>query len=62
MTLFLAKRLALGLLVGGALGFGYQRLIGCRTGTCPLTATPLRAIIYGAVLGTIWALGARSQS
>ena len=62
MTFFLAKRLALGLLIGGGLGLGYQKLIGCRTGTCPLTATPLRAIIYGAVIGAIWALGGRSQT
>jgi uncharacterized membrane protein len=55
MSLLLAKRLALGLLIGGGLGLGYQQLIGCRTGTCPLTATPLRAILYGAFLGTLWA-------
>ncbi|HLO66445.1 MAG TPA: DUF6132 family protein [Holophaga sp.] len=62
MTLLLAKRLALGILIGGGLGFAYQKLIGCRTGTCPLTATPLRAILYGAVVGTVWALGGRSGS
>lgn len=62
MSVLLAKRLALGLLIGGGLGFGYQKLIGCRTGTCPLTATPLRAILYGAVLGTLWALGTRTAS
>lgn len=61
-ALVIAKRLALGVLIGGGLGFGYQRLVGCSTGTCPLTATPLRAIIYGAVVGALWALGARSGS
>lgn len=59
MSVLLAKRLALGLLLGGGLGFGYQKLIGCRTGACPLTATPLRAILYGAVLGSLWAMGSR---
>ena len=62
MSLYVIKRLALGLVIGGGLGFAYQKLIGCRTGTCPLTATPLRAIIYGAVMGTLWALGGRAQS
>lgn len=52
-----ALRLAMGLLVGGALGYGWHRLVGCSTGTCPLTATPLRGIGYGAVMGLIWALG-----
>ena len=62
MSVFLIKRLALGLLLGGGLGFGYQKLIGCRTGTCPLTATPLRAILYGAFLGMMWALTSRPQA
>jgi hypothetical protein len=57
MILLLAKRLALGLALGGGLGFVYQKAIGCRTGTCPLTATPLRAILYGGVLGLVWAPG-----
>jgi hypothetical protein len=52
----LALRLALGLVVGGLLGLGWQRLVGCGTGACPLMATPLRGIGYGAVLGLIWAL------
>ena len=51
----MAVRLLLGLLIGGVLGFGYHRLVGCSTGACPLTATPLRAITYGAVLGLLWA-------
>lgn len=51
----LALRILLGLAIGGALGYAYQRLVGCSTGTCPLTATPLRAITYGAVMGLLWA-------
>lgn len=62
MTLFLAKRLALGFLIGGALGYGYHRLVGCQTGACPLTATPLRGILYGAVMGCIWAFTGKSQT
>ncbi len=55
MNIILAKRLLLGLAVGGVLGFAYQKLVGCSTGTCPLTATPLRTILYGSVMGLIWA-------
>ena len=51
----MAVRILLGVVIGGLLGFGYQRLVGCSTGTCPLTATPLRAITYGAVVGLLWA-------
>jgi thioredoxin 1 len=56
------KRVALGLLLGGSLGFVYQKLVGCRTGTCPLTATPLRAITYGAVIGLLFSLSAFTKS
>ncbi len=55
MNLLLAKRIILGLVVGGLLGLGYQKLVGCTTGTCPLTATPWRTMIYGGVMGLIWA-------
>ena len=55
MSLLLAKRILLGLAVGGVLGFAYQKLVGCNTGTCPLTATPLRTMLYGGVMGLIWA-------
>ena len=49
-------RVAIGLVVGGLLGYGWHRLVGCTTGSCPLTATPLRGISYGAFLGLLWAL------
>ena len=52
-----AIRFALGLLVGGALGYGWHRLVGCSTGACPLTATPIRGIGSGAFMGLIWAMG-----
>ena len=48
-------RVALGLVVGGALGYGWHRLVGCSTGSCPLTATPIRGISYGAFMGVLWA-------
>jgi hypothetical protein len=54
--------IALALLVGGTLGFGYHKLVGCQSGGCPLVATPLRAIIYGAVVGLIWAVVTKTRS
>ena len=55
MNLLLAKRLVLGLVIGGGLGLAYQKLVGCSTGTCPITATPWRTMLYGGVMGLIWA-------
>lgn len=56
MTPLILKRLALGLLLGGGIGVAYHFLVGCRTGACPLTATPLRSGLYGGFMGLVWAL------
>ncbi len=38
--------------VGGAvLGFGYHKLVGCRSGACPITANPYISTLYGALMG-----------
>jgi hypothetical protein len=40
--------------LGGAVfGFAYQRFIGCRTGTCPITSNPWISTAYGALLGLL---------
>ncbi|HVY31981.1 MAG TPA: hypothetical protein VHB79_35845 [Polyangiaceae bacterium] len=52
-------RIVLFVVGGAALGFGYQRLIGCRTGTCAITSNPYIATLYGALLGYVMSGGAR---
>ena len=37
--------------LGGGLGFGVHRFIGCRTGACPIWANPYVSTVYGALLG-----------
>jgi hypothetical protein len=38
--------------VGGAvMGFAYYKLVGCRTGACPITSSPVVSTLYGAFLG-----------
>lgn len=44
-------RLGLFLLGGALAGFGWQRRVGCRTGTCPITSNPFISTAYGALLG-----------
>jgi thiol peroxidase len=51
--------LVIGAVAGGLLGYWAK----CRSGTCPLTATPLRGVLFGAVLGGLIALSvARSRA
>lgn len=37
--------------LGAGLGFGLHRFVGCRTGACPIWASPYASTIYGALLG-----------
>ena len=46
-------RLTVGVIVGALLGFGYHKLVGCRTGACPITANPYISTLYGAIMGLI---------
>jgi hypothetical protein len=43
--------LLLGALIGAVIGFLYYKVVGCPTGSCPITKSPLRSTIYGAFLG-----------
>lgn len=44
-------KLALFIAAGAALGFAYNRIIGCRNGTCLITSNPYVSTLYGAVMG-----------
>jgi len=44
-------KIVLFLVLGGIVGYGYHRLVGCRSGACPITANPYISTIYGAILG-----------
>jgi hypothetical protein len=44
-------RTILGIVIGGVAGFLYFRLVGCRTGSCPITSNPFTSIIFGALFG-----------
>lgn len=44
-------KLALFVLGGAVAGYLYYRLVGCRSGACPITSSPIISTIYGAMLG-----------
>ena len=39
--------------LGGAGGFAYYKIIGCKSGMCPITSNPWVSTIYGAVLAAL---------
>ncbi|EGJ72008.1 hypothetical protein Bcop_1820 [Bacteroides coprosuis DSM 18011] len=41
----------LGVLVGALGGYLYWRFVGCDSGTCAITSSPLNSTIYGAIMG-----------
>ncbi len=45
-------------LAGGILGaiggFLYWKLVGCSTGSCPITSKPVNSTVYGAVMGALF--------
>lgn len=43
--------IATGILVGVAGGYLYWQQIGCVTGTCPITSSPVNSSLYGAMMG-----------
>ncbi len=49
----------MGIVIGAAAGFGYHKLVGCRTGACAITANPRVATLYGAVMGLLFTYGQR---
>ncbi|MDL2257194.1 hypothetical protein LJC06_03195 [Bacteroidales bacterium OttesenSCG-928-I14] len=42
-----------GILLGGAGGYLYWRYIGCSTGACPITSSPIMSTLYGMLIGSL---------
>ena len=61
MSRALIIRLVIGIAVGGALGAVMGYFGKCASGTCPLTATPWRGAIYGAVMGALFSFAFGKQ-
>ena len=47
----------IGIAAGGALGLAYYGLVGCETGGCIITSSPVTAGLYGALIGVFAAAG-----
>jgi hypothetical protein len=40
-----------GISAGAIAGFGYWYFIGCNSGSCPITSSPLNSSVYGGIMG-----------
>jgi hypothetical protein len=50
-------RVALGVLVGGAVGYAFYAFVGCASGACPMTSNPVISSALGATIGGFTAHG-----
>jgi hypothetical protein len=50
-------RVVLGVIVGGLLGYGLYRFVGCSSGACPITSNPWVSTVVGMVVGGLAAGG-----
>jgi hypothetical protein len=41
----------LGIAVGAAAGYLYYYFVGCASGTCAITSSPVNSTLYGALVG-----------
>ncbi len=46
-------RVALGIIIGGAIGFAVGYFGKCASGVCPLTSDPIVSTMIGALIGAI---------
>lgn len=52
MTSFIKRHLLTltGILAGATAGFFYWRFVGCVSGACPITSSPVLSVIWGALI------------
>ncbi len=43
----------IGIVAGATIGFSYWYFIGCNTGTCAITSSPINSTIYGGLIGIL---------
>ena len=43
----------IGAVVGAIIGFLYWNFIGCNSGSCAITSSPVNSSIYGALMGSL---------
>jgi hypothetical protein len=54
MNLILKYKITLiGIAIGGLAGYLYYYFVGCASGTCAITSSPLNSTLYGILMGAL---------
>jgi uncharacterized membrane protein YdjX (TVP38/TMEM64 family) len=48
------KKISLGVILGSSVGLAYYYFIGCKSGNCVITSSPVNSTLYGVLLGVLW--------
>ena len=48
------RKMGIGVFLGGVVGYAYYYFIGCKSGTCAITSSPVISTLYGVLLGVLW--------
>jgi len=48
---YLNLRLAIGLVLGAIAGYAYYFYVGCESGSCAITSSPVNSTLYGVLFG-----------
>ncbi|MCX3295909.1 DUF6132 family protein [Planobacterium sp. JC490] len=46
---------------GALLGYGYYYFIGCASGTCAISSSPVNASLFGMAIGYLAVLGTKTE-
>ncbi|MGE0772682.1 MAG: DUF6132 family protein [Cyclobacteriaceae bacterium] len=50
---FIILKYALGVALGAVAGFTYWYFVGCNSGSCAITSSPVNSSIYGGLMGVL---------
>jgi len=53
----MSMKMILGIIIGGAIGFGIGYFGKCVSGACPLTSNPIISTLIGAIIGAMITAG-----
>ncbi|MBN8703809.1 MAG: hypothetical protein J0M08_12145 [Bacteroidetes bacterium] len=47
------KYTLVGLFIGAVAGYLYYYFVGCSSGSCSITSSPINSTVYGAIMGVL---------